>query len=599
MILMLALLSTALIACNSGTINVAENKAIEEVNEDDSNSSTDGKWQVDVGDNNYEIEIKVNRASANAGDIIVVEISEDYTFDYKYVENSLKYNGIPIINGSFRMPSEDVLITAESEKIEYPCSKGLEYDVIDDQIYITGMGTFKGDHLVIPAKTDKFGTYLHAYVNIAADAFRGNTTIKTVTIPSSVEIGEYAFAGCTSLEKVIVTQAYYDDKVAGVGKGGFQGCTNLADFDMEGSEERYYVGINKSRTFDFDDLAFDGCNKMMQLDFPISGHVIIRKRAILGAENLNILRLNEGNVFFDHEAVVRSNFVLYQKGEDIGNHVNSPFALINTENGNNLDKDGYEYNYIDGILYKMKGDEAIVYNYIEKSILNIPETVRINNNKYTVTAITDHVFYDKESLTSLYIPRYVEEVKITYNDTYSNYKRLGMFTNSPKMHTININRFNTHYKSVDNCIVQMADKRLIAGIKTSIIPKNGEVEIIGERAFYGIDIKNIVLAESIEEIEYEAFNYCTELETVVIESVYYYNCSSCFWGSSNPNFYFIDYPFYAIEKLINVGKINGATGHLENYSADYYLYSKTNVIDYPYESKGLWRQVDGVATIWQ
>ena len=312
---------------------------------------------------------------------------------------------------------------------------------------------------------------------------------------------------------------------------------------------------------------------------------------------MNILRLNEGNVFFNHEAVVRSNFVLYQKGEDIGNQVGTPFALINTENGNNLDKDGYEYNYIDDILYKMKGDEAIVYNYIENSILNIPETVRYDSNKYTVTAIAAQVFSDKELLTSLYIPRYVEEVEMTDEDA-DYYICTGMFTNTPNMQTININRFNTHYKSVDNCIVQLSDKRLIAGIKTSIIPKNGEVEIIGEYAFYGIDIKSVVIAESIKEIAYMAFGYCIELETVVIDSTYHGSANG-FWGSININFYFINYHYYTVENTINVGKVNAATGHLEEYRADYYLYSKDNTIEYPHDSKGLWRRVDGLATIWQ
>ncbi len=76
------------------------------------------------------------------------------------------------------------------------------------------------EQVVVPSEIDGF-----AVETISRDAFRGNTTIKSVEIPDSVTyIESAAFEQCTSLETVILP-----DSVTVIEENTFQGCTNLQE----------------------------------------------------------------------------------------------------------------------------------------------------------------------------------------------------------------------------------------------------------------------------------------------------------------------------------------------------------------------------------
>lgn len=98
-------------------------------------------------------------------------------------------------------PTEDPITSRPPEtppEVSY-LECGLEY-VIDSDIscHITGIGSFKGEVLEIPSE-DKDGR-LVSYIDIGA--FKENTTIKEVIIPSSVkEIRQSAFRDCSSITK--------------------------------------------------------------------------------------------------------------------------------------------------------------------------------------------------------------------------------------------------------------------------------------------------------------------------------------------------------------------------------------------------------------
>ena len=63
---------------------------------------------------------------------------------------------------------------------------------------------------------------------ISANAFRGNTAVKGVSLPKYVSaIPAEAFAGCTSLE---VVSGY---GIQEIGAGAFRGCTSLGKFSMD------------------------------------------------------------------------------------------------------------------------------------------------------------------------------------------------------------------------------------------------------------------------------------------------------------------------------------------------------------------------------
>ncbi len=82
---------------------------------------------------------------------------------------------------------------------------------------------------------------------------------------------------------------------------------------------------------------------------------------------------------------------------------------------------------------------------------------------------------------------------------------------------IEISPDNPKYMSVNNCIIEKATKTLVRGCKTSIIPDDGSVEIIGNNAFEGVTgLKNITIPDCIKVIDSHAFAMCIDLESIVL-----------------------------------------------------------------------------------
>lgn len=104
---------------------------------------------------------------------------------------------------------------------------------------------------------------------IGAGAFAGNTSIKSVSLPSSVtQIGQEAFADCTSLSSVSLPSS-----LELIGIGAFYGCTSLTSVTVPDGTETIgdeafaecsslgTVTIPESVT-SISDNAFDGCNSL-------------------------------------------------------------------------------------------------------------------------------------------------------------------------------------------------------------------------------------------------------------------------------------------------------------------------------------------------
>ena len=74
---------------------------------------------------------------------------------------------------------------------------------------------------------------------------------------------------------------------------------------------------------------------------------------------------------------------------------------------------------------------------------------------------------------------------------------------------------NTVYSAAGNCLIEKKTGKLIAGCRASVIPKDGSVKSIGERAFYAVPLAEAALPASVTEIGKEAF-YGTALTAVTI-----------------------------------------------------------------------------------
>lgn len=125
----------------------------------------------------------------------------------------------------------------------------------------------------------------------------------------------------------------------------------------------------------------------------------------------------------------------------------------------------------------------------------------------TVDTIETSAFYHCESLTSINIPKSVETIGVS------------LFCGCTKLKTVTVDSRNPVFQSKNNCIINKEEKTLVAGCKSSIIPYDGSVTRIGDRAFEGCTVlTNITIPGCVKEIGWAAFYYCTGLKRVTLQN---------------------------------------------------------------------------------
>ncbi|HAU87468.1 MAG TPA: hypothetical protein DCW90_18880 [Lachnospiraceae bacterium] len=181
--------------------------------------------------------------------------------------------------------------------------------------------------------------------------------------------------------------------------------------------------------------------------------------------------------------------------------------------------------------------------------IEIPTTVTNEQKTYHVTSIEDAAFISCSGLTSISIPNSVKT--IGYN----------VFDSCPKLISINVDKNNTIYKSVDGILYSSDYKKLIkcpegktgtfyiqdgvvsignaafydcSGLTGSLTIPNG-VTSIGHRAFYGCSglTGSLTIPSDVTTICYETFYGCSSLKSVTIPSTVTSIGYSAFCGCSS------------------------------------------------------------------
>jgi hypothetical protein len=139
---------------------------------------------------------------------------------------------------------------------------GIQYSVKRGTVTIEG---YSGSSTVmsIPSKID--GLPVTA---ISAQTCRGDMLITEVRIPKSVAtVGEYAFAECPNLTKVVINGAQF------IGRSAFRDCKALLTLKLP------------SNLNTIDDFAFEGCTMLGKVEIP-KGLKSIGTDAFMGCERV-------------------------------------------------------------------------------------------------------------------------------------------------------------------------------------------------------------------------------------------------------------------------------------------------------------------------
>ena len=148
-------------------------------------------------------------------------------------------------------------------------------------------------------------------IGIAANAFEGNTTIKRITMPNSInDIGTRAFADCTALESITIPTS-----VTNIASYAFSGCTSLKTVTLHSKVE--VIGNNtfekcsslRSITLNsglktISDNAFDYCTALESISIPDTV-TTLGNMAFRHAESLRSIKFSKamtsiGNAAFQY-----------------------------------------------------------------------------------------------------------------------------------------------------------------------------------------------------------------------------------------------------------------------------------------------------------
>lgn len=351
---------------------------------------------------------------------------------------------------------------------------------------------------------------------------------KAVTSIGDEAFNDFNYSG--NLVSIVIP-----DSITSIGNGAFKYCT-FADITIPNS----VVTIGEE--------AFKGCSAITSIEIPNSVKSI-GERAFSDCVILKSITISEnieniGNGIFanckDLETITLSEKTTKYK---ISNN-----CLIDTQNSILI------YGYKDckiptDIAIKTIGNGAFSGNNLLLNIV-IPSSV---------TTIEENAFAYCNSLNNVEIPQGVTKIG---NGTF-------MGCNSPK---VVISENNTSYKVVGNCIIDIANKTVIAGFANSVIPN--DVTAIAPYAFAQCDkLEQIRIPDSVITIGTYAFGHCNSLLGVVIgkgvtdiEPYAFYECHKLQYTmfSNNSGWYVKDSKEATDKTEINVENEFDNAGYLKD-----------------------------------
>ena len=365
-----------------------------------------------------------------------------------------------------------------------PESEGLEYTLQGDSYVVSGIGTCTDIRLYIPYTYNG-----RPVVGIADEAFTGNTSIISVTLPDTVRsIGYHAFSDCTSLEDVDFGEGLIEiDALAFAGSAitridlpdsltivnGFFGCEEL---------EIVIFGRNVKEILS---SAFEYCNSLEYIDIPSSVYKV-------------------GNFAFAHCANLKE---VDFGGSEIAELEN--FMFYECPSLESIDLSGTSIEYI--------GNSAF-YNCSSLSQVLLPDMVE---------GIDLQAFRYCSSLKSIDLPaslRYIDAVafsgagltSVTIPAATTSINK-NAFSHCPDLIELNVESGNPVYHSDGNCLINTAEKMIVLGCEGSVIPRDESVIGIYSWAFDGIsNLTELYISEYMTDIDIFAFLYCGNIKKIEV-----------------------------------------------------------------------------------
>lgn len=360
---------------------------------------------------------------------------------------------------------------------------------------------YKGEdtEIIVP---EVIGNYT---VTSLKKTFYKKRQIKSVTVPKTVkEIGEETFFDCDMLREVVLNQgleiigsnAFFwceklekidiPDTVKEIGKGAWQGCKKLTEIKLPDGltclEDSLFSSCYSLKTVsvpdsvsEIGDGVFCMCSQLAEFKFP-NGVTKIGSMAFYGCRNLKEITIPTSVKTIDNSA--------FEGCSGIKN-IAIPEGVTKI------------------------GDKAFA-SCCELASISLPDNL---------TSIGERVFEDCRNLTGITIPKNVE------------YIGDGFIADCSEIETVIIDNENKWFTVSGNCVIDISEKKIVAGFGNIVIPSDGSVESIGKKAFAGCrGLSSVVLPNSVKNIGKMAFSSCYNLKEVYLPESLSSICDDVFYG---------------------------------------------------------------------
>lgn len=413
---------------------------------------------------------------------------------------------------------------------DFKLSEGLSFALnsTGDGYVLVGIGSFSGADIIIPSEHEG-----KPITEIGANAFKGNATITSVTIPDSVTIiNERAFEECTLLESITLGS----------------GVTTILDYAFSGCNAMKSVSLGNKLT-EIRTGAFYNCQLLEGVELP-STLSLIYPYAFSGCSSLKEIIIPEGvSAIGEHcfaYSIALESVTIPKSLQDIGYNAFMGCSAINRVDISSIGAwctilfGGIESNpvYYAGKLY-VDGNPLVS--------LVIPNgTERINN----------YVFANCLSITDVLLPASLTSIG---SDAF-----LGC-TGLQKVNVTSIDSWNNiSFGNDDANPMTYAGKLTIDGatLSGSIVIADGITEIPAG-TFKNSAITSVSIPSSVTKIGADAFLGCTQLSELIIADLDTW-CTMTF-GSKSANPLSFVHNLYEGSTLVTEIIIPASVGEVGEY----------------------------------